>query len=94
MNEVRIPDKLSHLNEIRINYWFAEEGDRVEVDDSLVELSTDDGPYLLLAEKTGIIEEIIHQSQDVVCAGDVVAYIAGEAERGGNSMLRENDNEE
>ncbi len=74
--EVKVPDIGEEApDEANVSYWKVEEGDTVEKDDDLVELTTDKGVFVVPAPVSGTISQIRVEEGDVVKVGDVLAVI-------------------
>lgn len=64
------------VSECVITRWLKEVGDRVEVDEPLVEVSTDKVDTELPSTLTGILEEILVQRDETAKPGQILARIA------------------
>ena len=62
-------------DELRIISWFKKEGDRVELGEPLFEVETDKVTLEVEAFTSGILRKIVHQADEVVEVGTLVAYI-------------------
>ncbi len=63
------------VEEAVITKWLKKEGDYVEIDEPIVEIATDKVDSDLPSEVSGVIAEIKHQEESVVCVGDILAVI-------------------
>ncbi len=74
--EVKLPDLGEDAeDEATVSYWQFEEGDRVEKDDDLVEMTTDKAVFNVEATVTGILTQILAEEGDVVQVGETIAII-------------------
>jgi pyruvate dehydrogenase E2 component (dihydrolipoyllysine-residue acetyltransferase) len=62
-------------DELRIISWLKKEGDMVEQGEPLFEIETDKATLEVEAFASGILRKIVHQADEVVEAGTLVAYI-------------------
>ena len=76
---VRMPALGQTTDELRILSWFKKEGDAVERGEPLFEVETDKATLEVEAFASGILRKIVHQRDEVVKVGTLVAYI-GKAE--------------
>ena len=60
---------------LRIISWFKKEGDPVELGEPLFEVETDKVTLEVEAFISGIVRKIVHQADEVVEVGTLVAYI-------------------
>jgi len=74
MVEVRIPTLGESVNEGTIVRWAKRDGERVNVDDVLLELETDKAAMEIPAERAGVLR-ILKGEGEKVAVGDVVARI-------------------
>ncbi|MGZ3616235.1 MAG: lipoyl domain-containing protein, partial [Ktedonobacteraceae bacterium] len=63
---IRMPALGQTSDELRIISWFKKEGDRVELGEPLFEVE---------AFISGILRKIVHQADEVVEVGTLIAYI-------------------
>jgi len=78
--DVELPALGESVVEATIGAWLVKEGDRVEVDQPLVEVTTDKADAELPSPAAGVVEQILAAEGDTVSVGTVVARIAeGEA---------------
>lgn len=73
--ELKVPDVGESIQEVQIGKWFKQEGDRVELDEDVVELETDKASMELAAPADGVLAEILKREGDAVSIGDVIARI-------------------
>lgn len=76
--EVLMPQMGESIAEGTISKWLVKEGDKVERDQPLFEISTDKVDAEIPSPATGVLQEIRHGEGDTVSVDDVVALI-GEA---------------
>ncbi|MFB6258073.1 MAG: dihydrolipoamide acetyltransferase family protein [Flavobacteriales bacterium] len=76
--EVQLPKMGESVNEATITKWLVGEGDRVEEDDSLMEIATDKVDSEVPAPADGVIGEKRCAEGDVVQVGDVIAVLETE----------------
>src|SRR5881392_1378869 len=74
--DVTVPEMGESVSEGTVLEWLKKVGDHVEVDDGLVEISTDKVDAELPSPVAGTIAEILVQPDEVVATGTVVARIA------------------
>ena len=72
---VRMPALGQTSDELRIISWFKKEGDRVELGEPLFEVETDKVTLEVEAFTSGILRKIVHQADEVVEVGTLIAYI-------------------
>jgi len=74
--ELRLPELGEDAgSEATISYWHFEEGDSVEEDEDLVEMSTDKAVFSVPSPVSGTIIEIIAEEGETVQVGEVMATI-------------------
>jgi 2-oxoglutarate dehydrogenase E2 component (dihydrolipoamide succinyltransferase) len=73
--ELKIPNVGESIQEVQIGQWLKQEGDRVEHDETIVELETDKASMELPAPINGVIAKIVKRDGDSVAVGDVIAYL-------------------
>ena len=81
--DVELPELGESVVEATIGQWLVKEGDRVEVDQPLVEVTTDKADAELPSPAAGVVEQILVAEGETVAVGTVVARIgagAGKAE--------------
>lgn len=72
---VRMPALGQTSDELRIISWLKKEGDLVEQGEPLLEVETDKVTLAVEAFTGGILRKIMHQADEVVEAGTLIAYI-------------------
>ena len=78
--DVVMPKMGESIMEGTILRWLKKTGDKVERDESILEISTDKVDTEVPAPESGIIAEILFQENQVVEVGKVIARISTEAE--------------
>ncbi|MCD6287714.1 MAG: hypothetical protein J7M12_01225 [Candidatus Hydrogenedentes bacterium] len=77
--EMKLPDLGEDAgNEATVTYWHLDDGDHVEQDNDLVEMSTDKAVFTVPSPVTGTITEIITREGETVKVGDLMALIETE----------------
>jgi len=74
--DVELPALGESVVEATIGAWLVKEGDAVDVDQPLVEVTTDKADAELPAPVAGVVEQILAAEGDTVTVGTVVARIA------------------
>jgi 2-oxoglutarate dehydrogenase E2 component (dihydrolipoamide succinyltransferase) len=77
--ELKIPNVGESIQEVQIGQWLKHEGDRVEHDETIVELETDKASMELPAPISGVISKIVKRDGESVAVGEVIAYLDAEA---------------
>lgn len=78
--ELIMPKMGESIMEATILKWVKNIGDRVEVDDTIVEIATDKVDSEVPSPVSGVLTEIFFEENDTVDIGKVIAYIATEGE--------------
>jgi 2-oxoglutarate dehydrogenase E2 component (dihydrolipoamide succinyltransferase) len=78
--EVVMPKMGESVQEATITKWFKKEGDRVEEDDSLLEIATDKVDTEIPSPVAGILVKALFKENDTVPVGEVIAVIDIEGE--------------
>ncbi len=73
--EVVMPKMGESVQEATITKWFKKEGDRVEEDDSLLEIATDKVDTEIPSPVAGILVKALYKENDTVPVGEVIAVI-------------------
>lgn len=73
--ELKLPKMGESVAEATINSWLKEIGDRVEIDESVVEISTDKVDSDVPSEVSGILVEKLFDIDKVVEVGQTIAII-------------------
>ncbi len=72
--EIKVPTVGESINEVTLAQWLKQDGDYVEMDETIAELESDKATFELPAEKAGILR-IIAQEGDTLEIGAVLAKI-------------------
>ena len=84
-HSVEMPELGESVTEGTITTWLKEVGDTVEVDEPLLEVSTDKVDTEIPSPVAGVILEIKADEDDTVEIGDVIAIIGDEGEEADSS---------
>jgi len=76
--ELKLPKMGESVAEATITAWLKEVGDKIEVDDAVVEIATDKVDSDIPSEVEGILVEILHKKDAVVKVGETLAIIETE----------------
>jgi 2-oxoglutarate dehydrogenase E2 component (dihydrolipoamide succinyltransferase) len=74
--EIRLPKMGESVTEATITNWLKSVGDKVEMDEALVEVATDKVDNELPSEAEGTLVEILFDKDQVAQVGDVIAIIS------------------
>src|SRR2546430_1418233 len=77
--QITMPEMGESVTEGTVLEWLKQVGDQVEVDEALVEISTDRVDAELPSPVSGALAEILVQPDEVVAVGTVVGRIAADA---------------
>jgi pyruvate dehydrogenase E2 component (dihydrolipoamide acetyltransferase) len=83
---VQMPALGESVTEGTVTRWLKQEGDTVELDEPLVEVSTDKVDTEIPSPAAGVLTKIIAQEDDTVEVGGDLALIGDSAENGGGSQ--------
>src|SRR5699024_7264924 len=88
---VQMPELGESVTEGTVTRWLKQEGDTVEVDEPLLEVSTDKVDTEIPSPAAGVLTSIVAQEDDVVEVGGDLATIgdAGEESGGGSAQQEE-----
>ena len=75
---VKLPSMGESINEATLTSWLKDVGDKIEIDDSIVEVSTDKVDSDVPSEVSGILVEKKFKVNDVIKVGEVIAVIDSE----------------
>ncbi|HLF18144.1 MAG TPA: lipoyl domain-containing protein [Candidatus Omnitrophota bacterium] len=75
MNEIYLPELGEDIEKATIACWHKKVGERVKVDDDVVEVVTDKATFNVSAGGKGILKEIRFKEGEVAKVGDVLAVI-------------------
>src|SRR5215813_4335085 len=76
MTDIRVPTLGESVTEATIGKWFKKAGDRVAVDEPLVELETDKVTIEVPAPAAGVLSEIAAKDGETVAVGALLGQIA------------------
>ncbi|WP_433781839.1 2-oxoglutarate dehydrogenase, E2 component, dihydrolipoamide succinyltransferase [Actinomycetospora sp. CA-101289] len=82
---VQMPALGESVTEGTITRWLKQEGDHVDVDEPLLEVSTDKVDTEIPSPQAGVLQRIVAQEDDTVEVGGELAVIGDEGEAGGAS---------
>ncbi|MAR42527.1 MAG: diapophytoene dehydrogenase [Flavobacteriaceae bacterium] len=77
---VKLPSMGESINEATLTSWLKDVGDEIEIDESIVEVSTDKVDSDIPSEVSGILVEKKFKVNDVIKVGEVIAVIDSENE--------------
>ena len=77
--DVVMPQMGVSVSEGTITKWLKQQGEQVEADEPLLEISTDKVDTEVPSPGTGVVSEIVVQEGETVDVGTVLARIGGEA---------------
>lgn len=75
MAEVKVPELAESITEGTISEWLKQPGDAVQKGDYLLELETDKVNVEIIAEYSGVLENIMKEAGDTVQVGETIAVI-------------------
>src|SRR5918911_2693841 len=81
---VTMPRLGESVSEGTVTRWLKKEGERVEADEPLFEVSTDKVDTEIPAPASGVLQQIKAREDETVEVGQEVAIIAEESEAGGD----------
>ncbi|ERS56522.1 2-oxoglutarate dehydrogenase, E2 component, dihydrolipoamide succinyltransferase [Corynebacterium sp. KPL1855] len=84
-NSVEMPELGESVTEGTITQWLKSVGDTVEVDEPLLEVSTDKVDTEIPSPVAGTLVEILAEEDDTIEVGEVIALIGDEDEAGSSS---------
>ncbi len=73
--ELRVPSAGESITEVQIADWIKREGDRVERDETVVEIETDKASMEIPAPTSGVIKSVLRKAGETVGVGEVIALI-------------------
>ncbi|HYF02148.1 MAG TPA: 2-oxoglutarate dehydrogenase, E2 component, dihydrolipoamide succinyltransferase [Patescibacteria group bacterium] len=80
--EVVMPKMGESIQEGKILRWLKKEGDRIERDETLLEISTDKVDTEVPSPTAGIVLKIMAQENDTIEVGNIIAIVGDESEAG------------
>ncbi|PDM40168.1 MULTISPECIES: 2-oxoglutarate dehydrogenase complex dihydrolipoyllysine-residue succinyltransferase [unclassified Geobacillus] len=75
MAEVKVPELAESITEGTIAQWLKKPGDHVEKGESICELETDKVNVEIMAEESGVLQQILANEGDTVAVGQAIAVI-------------------
>lgn len=75
MTKVVLPELGEGIEKATLSYWYFREGERVNIKDDLVELTTDKATFNLPSPASGTLTEIFFREGDTVGVGETLALI-------------------
>lgn len=75
MIKVILPELGQCITKATVSYWFFKEGEKVNQNDDLVELTTDKSTFNLPSPCAGVISEIMFSEGNSVEVGQILAVI-------------------
>ena len=87
--ELKLPKMGESVAEATITSWLKEVGDRIELDDAVVEIATDKVDSEVPSEVEGTLIEVRFKENDVVKVGETLAVIEIEGEGNGEVAVAE-----
>lgn len=88
MAEVKVPELAESITEGTIAQWLKKPGDHVEKGESICELETDKVNVEIMAEESGVLQQILANEGDTVAVGQAIAVI-GEGQEAAPSNQEE-----
>ncbi|MDX1652389.1 MAG: dihydrolipoamide acetyltransferase family protein [Brumimicrobium sp.] len=89
--EIRLPKMGESVTEATITNWLKGIGDKVEMDEPLVEVATDKVDNELPSEVAGTLTKILFDTNEVAQVGDVIAIISTEGGAGSNGSEKKSE---
>ena len=80
VTRVNMPKLGLTMTQGQVLRWFKKEGDKVEKDESLLEIETDKVVFVVEARASGILRKIIAREGDVITVGGLIGIIADEGD--------------
>src|SRR3981081_4568498 len=82
---VQMPALGESVTEGTVTRWLKQVGDRVEVDEPLLEVSTDKVDTEIPSPAAGVLQKIVAQDDETVAVGAELAVIGDSADGSGNA---------
>ena len=73
--ELKVPSVGESVTEVQIGQWRKREGDRVERDESVVELESDKATVDLVAPSAGIVAKMLKKQGETAAVGETIGYL-------------------
>src|SRR5512135_1288354 len=91
---VQMPALGESVTEGTVTRWLKQEGDSVERDEPLLEVSTDKVDTEIPSPASGVLKKIVAQEDDTVEVGGELAVISDDGEAGGDEELQQESSDE
>ncbi len=78
--ELKVPAVGESVTEVQIGQWRKREGDRVERDESVVEIESDKATVDLLAPSAGVVSKLLKQQGEKAAVGETIGYLDAASE--------------
>ena len=88
--EIKVPTVGESITEVTLSQWLKQDGDYVEMDETIAELESDKATFELPAEKAGVLR-LVAQEGDTLEIGAVVATIEEGAAPAGGGQTKADD---
>ena len=75
MYEFKMPKLSENISEATIITWFKNVGDIIEEDEMFLEVATDKVDSEVPSTVSGVVEELLYKSDDIIKIGEVIAII-------------------
>ncbi|MED4918529.1 biotin/lipoyl-containing protein, partial [Geobacillus thermodenitrificans] len=75
MAEIKVPELAESITEGTIAQWLKKPGDYVEKGESVCELETDKVNVEIMAEESGVLQQLLANEGDTVAVGQAIAII-------------------
>ncbi|KPD01365.1 Dihydrolipoyllysine-residue succinyltransferase component of 2-oxoglutarate dehydrogenase complex [Geobacillus sp. BCO2] len=75
MAEIKVPELAESITEGTIAQWLKKPGDYVEKGESICELETDKVNVEIMAEESGVLQQLLANEGDTVAVGQAIAII-------------------
>src|SRR3954452_8784282 len=86
---VQMPALAASVTEVTVTRWLKQEGDTVEQDEPLLEVSTDKVDTEIPSPAAGVLQKIVAQEDDTVEVGGELAVIGDAGESDGEAPAKE-----
>ena len=78
--ELKLPKMGESVAEATITNWLKKVGDKIEIDEAVLEIATDKVDSEIPSEISGVLSEILFNVDDIVKVGQTIAIIETEAQ--------------
>ncbi|MBF0359731.1 MAG: hypothetical protein HQK49_01915 [Oligoflexia bacterium] len=72
---LQMPDVGKNITEVMIGKWYKSVGEQVQIDETLLEISTDKVVSEIPSEVSGTIKDIYYKDGELVAPGKIIASI-------------------